>query len=105
LLKELSFTGEFFNHESAKEIGIVSKNFETKGEMVNALFETAEKIASKSPVAIVGIKKTIDQYKREAIRQGLEYVKNLNMSLIFTNDSRDALMASLAKQKAIFPKL
>lgn len=105
LLKEQTFTGEFFGFEEANQLGFVSKCFDTRENMEKALNELAVKIAEKSPVTIVGIKKTIDNIKRESIKRGLEYVKNLNMSQIFTEDSKSAVQGMLTKKKVKFPKL
>ena len=101
----MAYTGRFFGADEAKQIGIISKELETKEQMDQKLYELAQSIASKSPVAILGIKKTIDQHKKESVRKGLEYVRNLNMSLLFTEDTVNSLMASMAKKKAVFPKL
>jgi len=43
--------------------------------MEKALMLLAEKIAEKSPVAVVGVKKTIDFFKKESVKKGLDYVK------------------------------
>lgn len=98
-------TGEQFGSADALDLGIVSRVYETREEMNKAIVKTAENIASKSPVAIVGIKKTVDLFKRDKIRQGLDYVKVWNMSQIYSEDVPNAAMALIGKSKPVFPKL
>ena len=57
MFRELVFTGKFFSAQEALTIGLVSKVFKTKEEMVKGLYDTAALIAKKSLVAIYGIKK------------------------------------------------
>jgi len=104
LFKELSMTGQNFGVKEAMALGIVSKVFDNRLELDKAIFSLANKIAEKSPVTIVGIKKTIDFIKKENIRKSLEYVKTLNMSLLFNNDIKSAVMSLMQNQKANFPK-
>jgi len=90
----------------ALKLGIVSRTFDDRVTMDGYLFKLAEKIAEKSPVAVVGVKKTIDFYKREMVKRSLDYVKTLNMSLIFTQDAKIAAMGFFGnKEKPVFPKL
>jgi len=98
-------TGEQFGSSDAMDIGIVSRVYPTREEMNKAIMQTAETIASKSPVAIVGIKRTVDLFKRDKIRQGLDYVKVWNMSQIFSEDVPNAALSLIGKNKPIFPKL
>lgn len=87
------------------ELGIVSRVFKNKDDMDKALLELGKMMSEKSPVAIVGIKRTIDQYKRQGIKNNLEYVRNMNMSLMMGEDIPNAAMSLMSKQKPEFPKL
>ena len=73
--------------------------------MKEKLMSLAKNIASKSPVVTVGIKKTIDLYKQDGIKNGLEFVKYWNMSQLLTNDIPVAAQALMGKTKPNFPKL
>ena len=59
LLAELAFTGRDFGADTAKEIGLVSKVYVSREEMMVQARKVAREIASMSPVAVYGIKKTI----------------------------------------------
>ena len=67
--KELIFTGREFDGKEAKRLGYVSKLFDSKEQMHEELIKIAKDIASKSPVAIYTIKKTILSGEKD-IREG-----------------------------------
>lgn len=60
LMKELALTGEMFNGETAKELGLVSRIFKEKEVMEAQITKMAEIMASKSPVALLGTKKALN---------------------------------------------
>ena len=105
LFKEQALTGDTFGSKEAFEMGMVARVFDDVLQMDKALFALANKIAEKSPVTIVGIKKTIDFIKRENIKKTLDYVKTLNMSLGLNEDVQQAIMSLISKEKTQFPKL
>jgi enoyl-CoA hydratase/carnithine racemase len=72
--KELAFTGRLFGAEEAQRIGFVSRVFESREEMRAGVELVARDIASKSPVGVYAIKKTIMKGERE-IYAGLDCVK------------------------------
>ncbi len=60
LTKELALTGREFGVSEAKELGLISRNFATVEAMTIEIKKTALTIASKSPVAMIGTKKTLN---------------------------------------------
>lgn len=60
LLRELNFTGRFFNHEEAMQLGLVSRVFENKDKMFEEMLSIAKTIAGKSPVAVWTIKQALN---------------------------------------------
>lgn len=65
----------------------------------------ANLIATKSPIAIVGIKQAINAPKNKIVEQGLHDIIRTNMSQLFANDVADAVTATLSKSAARFQKL
>eukprot|EP01017_Pseudomicrothorax_dubius_P012885 TRINITY_DN1548_c0_g1_i8.p1 TRINITY_DN1548_c0_g1~~TRINITY_DN1548_c0_g1_i8.p1 ORF type:complete len:185 (-),score=45.80 TRINITY_DN1548_c0_g1_i8:384-938(-) len=104
-VRELALTGREFSAEEAQTIGIVNQVFNDKTELEAALLRTAQTIAEKTPIAIWGIKKVLNFQNQTRIREGLDYVQALNMSLLFTDDVKKAGLAALQKSKALYPKL
>ena len=91
LIKELSFTGRMFSPNEAKEIGLIAKVLDTEEKMNLHLFKLAAHIADKSPVAIIGIKKTLNYRRSRTIQEGLDFVNRINMSQFQTTDVTSSL--------------
>ena len=73
LVRELAFTGRQMDSNEALSCGFVSRVFNTKQEMLDAANELANVIASKSPVAISGIKANLNYARGRSVEQSLEY--------------------------------
>ena len=80
-------------------------NDKVKDECFKKAVDIAQQIASKSPVAIATIKSSANYSRDHDVKEGLNHIKLLNMSQLQTDDTKLAVMASFAKQKAEFPKL
>lgn len=59
-MNEVCLTGRFFDATEAKCVGLVSNVYDTKDEMTAAAYTLAAVIASKSPVATLGIKNVLN---------------------------------------------
>lgn len=104
-MKQYALTGEKFNVEEAKKLGIISKSFPTPEATTEALFKLADTIATKSPIAIVGIKRSLNKVRNDIVEKGLEDIRKYNLSQLFCNDVAEAGMASMAKKSVTFQKL
>eukprot|EP00835_Amoeboradix_gromovi_P001870 NODE_95_length_21460_cov_0.300220.p9 type:complete len:254 gc:universal NODE_95_length_21460_cov_0.300220:21194-20433(-) len=72
LVRELCFTGRFFNGEEAFQMGLCSQVFETKSEMFGAAMKLAEEIAKKDKFAVHGTKKYLVEALNNSTQQGLD---------------------------------
>jgi len=57
--RELAYTGRVFKADEALAHGFVSHVYENHAQLLKATYELAENIASKSPVAIYTLKKSV----------------------------------------------
>ena len=105
LMKELALTGQTFKGETAKELGLVSRIFPDKEAMEAQLMKTALMMASKSPIAMIGTKRTLNYARSKQVEEGLEFVKHHNMSQIFTDDLALSFQNFFNKVKTPYPKL
>ncbi|CAI2374820.1 unnamed protein product [Moneuplotes crassus] len=103
--RELSYTGRFFYPEEAKKHGFITNIYETKEELHKAAHELADVIASKSPVAVVGSKASMNFSQDHSVSDGLTHIRMMNSSLLQSEDTVIAAMASLSKQVPKFSKL
>ncbi|KAG7158833.1 Delta(3 5)-Delta(2 4)-dienoyl-CoA isomerase-like [Homarus americanus] len=94
LVRELSFSArKMFSSEAL--------------HLVEGALDMASTIASKSPVAVQTTKMALVHARDHSVQEGLDYIGNLNMSMLQSEDVRIAAMAEMSKgkSKATFSKL
>ncbi|KAL2543396.1 delta-3 [Abeliophyllum distichum] len=102
---ELSLTARRFSGLEAKELGLVTKVFDSKEAMEDGVAAIAEGIASKSPLAVVGTKRVLIQSRDLTMDQGLDYIATWNSGVLLSEDLNEAISAQLQKRKPVFAKL
>lgn len=101
LAKEILFTADQYDAESAQKIGLVN-HVVPSGELVNFCKEMAKRIAARGPVAV--------RLSKEAVNQGLEMDLDKAIALeadlfglVFTTEDRnEGIAAFLEKRKPAF---
>lgn len=102
LVAEMAYTGRKVVGPEAAQIGLVNRCFASREEMLEAVRQTAQMIASKSPLCIRGIKEVL-LYKRDhSVTDSLNYMAAWNASMFFSNDLMEAFQANMEKRKAEF---
>ena len=86
-------------------MGLVSKILDNKEQLDAALLETAQQIASKSPVAIYTIKQCFRKAESKDYFEGLDEIAKANGAMLQTKDMQEALLAFSMKKPPIFPQL
>ncbi|KAJ2721017.1 hypothetical protein GGI07_004256 [Coemansia sp. Benny D115] len=89
----------------AADVGLVSNVYADKEKAMEGAFNTAALIASKSPVAVVSTKHLLNYSRDHSVQEGLEYTAIWNALAHNSQDMPLAIMASLQKKQAQFPKL
>ncbi|KAF4390519.1 hypothetical protein F8388_006016 [Cannabis sativa] len=102
---ELALTGRRFSGPEAKQLGLVSKVFNSKQELEEGVRMLAEGIASKSPLAVTGTKAVLLKSRDLNLEQGLDYVATWNSSMMLSDDLKEAISAQFQKRKPKFAKL
>ena len=103
--RELAFTSKIFTPEIAKKHGFITKIFEDKESLHKAVYELAEAIAKKSPVAVVGSKIAMNFSQDHSTVDGLTHIRMMNSGLLQSEDTIIAGVASMSKQIPKFSKL
>ena len=103
VVRELAYTGRNMSAAEAKERGFVNEIYADQDEMLEAVFEIAGEIASKSPMAIWGTKRTLNYGRDHSVADGLEYIATWNAAMFDTDDMAEAFRASTENRDAEFP--
>jgi len=96
---ELVLTGKFFSGDEAERWGVAARAFGTHDELIAAVLETAETIASYSKVAVMAAKEVVNKSQDLALRDGVEYERRVFHSLFGSQDQKIGMKAFAEKQK------
>lgn len=102
---ELALTGRRFSGSDAKDLGLVSKVFDTKEDLDHGVRAIAEAIAAKSPLAVTGTKSVLLKSRDMTMEQGLDYVATWNSGVLISDDLKEAISAQREKRIPSFSKL
>ncbi|KAL1457623.1 hypothetical protein WDU94_007831 [Cyamophila willieti] len=106
LVNEFAFTARKIESAEAKECGLVSKLYNDKESLISGAIELAALIASKSPVAVQGTKKSIIFSRDHTVQEGLDQVADYNSTMMQGEDFLNAAMSQATKSPPpIFSKL
>lgn len=104
-MREMAYTGRRMYADEAKETGLVSDTYESQEEMLAAATELAKVIASKSPVAIYGLKAVMNYSRDHSVSEGLEYNALWSGAMLSQKDMTEAITANMEKRDASFNDL
>lgn len=102
---DLALTGRKITAMEAKEMGLVSRVFNSKQELDDGVAKIAKDIAEKSAWAVMGTKAVLLRSRDITVEQGLEHVATWNAAMLRSNDLKEAIKAFLQKRKPVFSKL
>lgn len=105
LVRELAFTSRRFQAAEAKQLGLVTRIFDSKADAEAGALALAAEIAQKSPLAIVGTKRVLTHARDHTVQEGLDYVATWNSVMSQAPDPVRASTASIQKKTAEFSKL
>ncbi len=103
-MREMAYTGRRMYADEAKA-GLVSDTYESQEEMLAAANELAKVIASKSPVAIYGLKAVMNYSRDHSVSEGLEYNALWSGAMLSQKDMTEAITANMEKRDASFNDL
>ena len=104
-MREMAYTGRRMYADEARETGLVSDTYESQEEMLAAANELAKVIASKSPVAIYGLKAVMNYSRDHSVSEGLEYNALWSGAMLSQKDMTEAITANMEKRDAAFNDL
>ncbi len=105
LVMELAMTGRRFSSEEAARWGLINSLHEDAEAVRNVALDLAGEIASKSPLAIAGIKKAVTYARDHAVGDALDQIATWNGGMLRAEDLMKAMQARMEKQQAEFADL
>ena len=104
-MREMAYTGRRMYAEEAKDTGLVSDTFESQEKLLEGANKLAAEIASKSPVAIYGLKAVMNYSRDHSVNESLEYNALWSGAMLSQKDMTEAMTANMEKREASFNKL
>lgn len=105
ILRELAYTGRKLGAQEAHSYGFINAVEDTHEALLEAAHALAQNIASKSPLAITGIKDVLTYSRDHSVEDGLAYVATWNAAMLQGEDPQKAITAVMTKQQAAFEDL
>ena len=104
-MREMAYTGRRMYAEEAKEAGLVSGTYGSQEELIEAANKLASEIASKSPVAIYGLKAVMNYSRDHNVNDSLEYNALWSGAMLSQKDMTEQMTANMEKRDATFNDL
>ena len=98
---EILMTGDFIPAAEAHRIGLIN-HVVPKGELEQFTLDFANKIATRSPLALAAAKATINVGAEMDRDRGIEYALNEFLLLFASKDQKEGMQAFLEKRKPNF---
>ena len=105
IVRELCYTGRKFSVQEAHGWGLVNSVHDSHEAVVSAALELAKEIAAKSPLAIAGIKQSLNYARDHSVADGLDQIATWNGGMLRPEDLQEAIQAKMAKKEAEFASL
>jgi len=105
IVRELAYTGRRFMPEEALKHGLVNEIFDTKEEMMMAVMNIAEEIASKGPLAIAGTKESLNYGRDHSTEESLNHIALWNNAMGIGDEMSVAFKAKADKKDPEFEDL
>ena len=104
-MREMAYTGRRMLADEAKDSGLVGEIYETQDEMLDAVHKLAAEIASKSPVAIYGLKAVMNYSRDHNVSDSLDFNALWSGAMLSQADMTEAMTAQMEKRDANFDKM
>ena len=105
IAREWTMLGEKVLADRAKEVGLVSSLHDSHEEMMKNAFEIAEKLASKTPLAMWVTKETLNYSRDHTVKESLENVALWNAATLHKEDVMSTMMSKMQKKKPEYRNL
>ncbi|RXZ42741.1 crotonase/enoyl-CoA hydratase family protein [Crenobacter cavernae] len=102
LAREWAYTGRDIPAEEARNARLVSRILPDQESVLAAALETAQTIASRSPLAVRGTKQVLNYSRDHGVQEGLAFVAQWNAAMLLSEDLEKAAIATLTGEAPVF---
>ena len=104
-MREMAYTGRRMLADEAKDSGLVGEVYGTQENMLDAVHKLEAEIASKSPVAIYGLKAVMNYSRDHNVSDSLDFNALWSGAMLSQKDMTEAMTAHMEKRDASFDKM
>ena len=105
IAREWALTGDSVDADRAHAVGLVNYVYVSQDEMMKKSFELADRLASKSPLAMWATKENLNYARDHTVEEGLNYISLWNAATLHQEDIMTSMSAKMAKQKPEYKNL
>ena len=105
IAREWAMMGEKVSADRAKEVGLVSSLHDNQEAMLKSAFEIAEKLVSKTPLAMWVTKEVLNYSRDHSVKEGLDNVNLWNAATLHKEDVMTTMMSRMQKKKPEYKNL
>ena len=105
IAREWAMMGEKVSADRAKEVGLVSSLHDNQEGMLESAFEVAEKLVSKTPLAMWVTKEVLNYSRDHSVKEGLDNVNLWNAATLHKEDVMTTMMSKMQKKKPEYKNL
>lgn len=98
---EMLMTGEFIDAKEAYRIGLINRMV-SRADLEKATLELAQKLASRSPLALAAAKAAVNIGAEMDRDRGIEYALKEFLLLFASKDQKEGMQAFLEKREPVF---
>lgn len=102
IARELAYTGRNVGAEEAEKIGLLNRIFASPEALTAGICQIAQSIAAKSPLAIRGLKETLNYSRDHSVADSLNQVATWNAAMLLSADLGECLAAQREKRPPSF---
>ncbi len=105
VVREMAYTGERMPAARAKEVGLVNEVFADQSTMLDAVMGIAERIASRSPLAVHGTKEMINYTRDHSVEDSLRYMATWQTGMFQPADLMESFGARMEDRDPTYDDL
>jgi enoyl-CoA hydratase len=103
--RELAYTGDRMPAQRALEVGLVNQVFDDHESLVSGVLDIAERIATRSPLAIWGTKEMINFTRDHSVADALKYMAGWQSGMFQPTDMLEEFAAKGEQRDPSFDEL